>query len=291
MINANYYAKWGEKDKSRVVFCPTEEDAMRANSKGWDVFWCPNIKNSSGSRTKQDVDTIKWLFADFDSIELPQLKRAINSLLDPTMVIKTRGGFHVYWELYPTPYDQKMDAQFKEFCDTRLIPLGADNQVKDVTRLLRPPMMRYWWDSKGKSYSDSEIHTELIYCSSHKYTWSEMLHWNPVLKKINTNAVSRAPQPREKDEDIWEAAKRVPITQALEALSGKGCVGYEKYTFKNDASGKRIIVNGEPSNAWIDKDGKIGSTVDAGPTIIQWLRYYGHDWADIAKIIKEDLLS
>ena len=285
MIDCNFYAKGPVRGSSKMIYCETEERAMRANSAGFDIFWCPNVKNETGERKKDNVSELRWVFADFDNIDLPTLKSKINGLLDPSMVIKTRSGFHIYWELIPIEYDSKLDASFKEFCDTRLIPLGADNQVKDVTRLLRPPMMRYWYDSKDRKYDDVEIHTELVYASSKKYSWDDMQEC-PKLK------VNPRPKPSviKRDGDLWAQAKLIPIKDALATLSGEGCVGYERYSFKGDASGTRIMINEKPSNAWIDKSGMIGSTVGAGPTIVEWLKYYGHDLKTIAKILKEDLL-
>lgn len=78
----------------------------------------------------------------------------------------------------------------------------------------------------------------------------------------------------------------------LEKLSGSSEVKGEIYTFKQNSNGTlQIVVNGQPSGAWIDKDGDIGSYKEAGPTAIQWLRYFGHEPSKAYEIAKKFGLS
>ena len=152
-------------------------------------------------------------------------------------------------------------------------------------------MMRYWYDSKDKKYQDKEITTELVYDTGNVYEWEQLFELFPKQRKVlHYTKPLEVRRTHDEGANVWEQAKAIPIKEALMSLSGQGCVGYEQYSFKADASGERIIINGKASNAWLDKNGRIGSTVDAGPTIVQWIRYYGHDWPKVADIIKEELL-
>ncbi len=61
----------------------------------------------------------------------------------------------------------------------------------------------------------------------------------------------------------------------------------EVLTFRKQKDITRILVNGKESNAWLDRNGKIGSTADAGPAIPNWLYFYQKDWKKVADILKQ----
>lgn len=108
--------------------------------------------SSSSRRTKSTVRATSGLYVDLDDslfngdgrIGLDLVHYAIEKarLPEPTMVIHTGGGFHLYWlfnELYCFNNDE--DITRYESVITSIINslsiIGADRKAKDVTRLLR----------------------------------------------------------------------------------------------------------------------------------------------------------
>jgi hypothetical protein len=183
-----------------------------------------------------------------------------------------------------------------------LIPIGADPNAKDVCRVLRYPLSTYWKD--GKPLKQCNI----VFDSARQYTWEQLELLFPRKKSLALNQTKGnasslndqrpndyRPAPRRKNtpddfkssEAFWAEANNFDVIEGLTRLSGTHWVGGEVYSFKKQSDVIRIIVNGKPSNAWIDKNGKIGSTVGAGPSIPNWLTYFGHDWKTVAKILKE----
>lgn len=73
----------------------------------------------------------------------------------------------------------------------------------------------------------------------------------------------------------------------LRALSGHPIVNGEVFSFAYQANGnKNIIVNNTPTSCFIDRHGRIGSRMKGGPTIFQWLKYYGRTNSEIAFTLK-----
>jgi len=65
-------------------------------------------------------------------------------------------------------------------------------------------------------------------------------------------------------------------------------VNGEVYSFRTRSGGGEYIdIDGEPADCWIDSKGMIGSGKEAGPSVVNWLMFYGHSKADIAKWVKD----
>ena len=73
----------------------------------------------------------------------------------------------------------------------------------------------------------------------------------------------------------------------LERLSGHLGVRGEEYTFKQTSRGWNIYVNGRLSSCWVDNQGRIGSLSKGGPSLYQWLVWFGHRPGEVARIIRD----
>jgi hypothetical protein len=279
----------------------TGDEAVTLNNKKWDVYWTPN-QFPFGKRKISDLISIRYLYGDFDSIDFETLTKNMRYFYDPSFVIKTKNGFHVYWEIEPLVVGkdgdhESLSARFRNVMEQVIIPLGADPNAKDVARLLRPPMFRYW-----KKGNVDEFWIELVYESKKKYQFKDfekrvkkqpVKHSAYVQDDFKKQEFKPRPMPQggadrfQPSENFWAEANNFDVMEGLRRLSGTSWVGGEVFTFKKQSDVIRIYVNGKPSNAWIDRGGKIGSTCGAGPSIPNWLTYYGHDWKSVAKIVKE----
>lgn len=270
-----------------------EHEAAALNEEGWDIFWVPQ-EFPHGVRTKENLISLRYVCADFDKISLGEFEEKFLWYPKPSMLVQTRSGFHAYWKLAePIAVFEGLSDVYREFVEQRLVPLGADGNAKDVSRLLRPPMFRYWRDSKGNQYND--VFVQIVKESSAVYDWDQLCRFFPKIHTFQDQQEKRMPPRRttfnavesKSSKRFWVAANDLNAKEAILELSGSSHVLGEAYTFRKDSAGERIYVNGKATNAWIDKQGKIGSTENAGPTIVNWLKYYGHDDAKIANILKE----
>lgn len=281
----NYYAR------NETGFFPvTEEEELKYNEQGCDIFWTPQEFNGFGKRKIEDLKSIRFLCADFDGVEKKDIKQKFKHVALPTFVISTRGGWHAYWQLREwIPASKEVVETYRRFVSERLVPIGADPNAKDVSRLLRPAFRQYHRDSKKNVYTAQNIFTDIIFESDVTYTWEQLEDLFRKPQTVNESKrtmpfirVQQAPQG-----NFWSQANLLPARESLERLSGSDVVDGESITFKEQSGVTRIIINGKPSNAWIDRDGRIGSTVGASPAIPNWLHFYCKDWARVAETIKK----
>jgi hypothetical protein len=89
-------------------------------------------------------------------------------------------------------------------------------------------------------------------------------------------------------DSLWDAIWQLDCEEGLSRLSGHWAVSGEKYTFSKTGRGTRnLYVNGKSSSCWVDTSKRIGSLDGGGPTLVQWLRWFKHDWKTVIAVIKE----
>lgn len=284
-LHFNYYVR------NDAGFFPAEEkDTPALNENRHDVYWTPQEFKAFGARKKEDLVSIRFVCADFDNITKKDFLYKIKFLPKPSFIISTRSGFHIYWhlkkELEPTPKNME---RYSDLIRNYLVPIGADPQAVDVCRILRVPFRRYWRDSKGTVYDAEEIYCDIISESDTRFSFEDLERLLPRKKSVTVKTLTPVPKVNNAPPgDFWTKANQLPCRESLERLSGTPHVSMETYTFKAKSDGTtRIIIDGKPRNVWLDKDGKIGSVADGGPSIPNWLNYYHKDWARVAKILKE----
>jgi hypothetical protein len=268
------------------------DEAWEKNQHGAELYFTVN-EFQGNRRVKEELKAILHVAADFDGITESELLSRLKRFPNPTMIVRTGNGFHVWWWLKtPVVVDDplKWSERYREFVESTLVPIGADPNAKDVCRVLRYPASKYW---KGKEQT-----CDLILDTETGYTWEQLQKLFPRPAKAPplqnySSGVPRVRPPLKNDSEpfkdaFWEKANSIPQIDGLRHLSGSAHVGGEVYTFKKQGDVVRILVNGKPSNAWLDKDGRIGSTQNAGPFITNWLRYFGHDWKTVADIMKKE---
>ena len=270
--------------KSGAIETPIEQ-AKDYNQQGFGIFHLVN--EFDGPRRAERCVKLCYWYVDMESGDKTHEQRVIleNSPCVPSFVIETKRGFHVYWKCIDATL-----TNYRHILRDRLIPyFNADPSASDVTRLLRRPGFFHMKDPKDPFYVD------YIYANSVAYSEREMFYFFPdhkreveqkkeqIKKKINHTNCSTI----DKNGDFWDKVWSLNCEEALAVLSGSDAVGGEMYTFRDHRNGtKQILVNGKYSGAWIDHEGHIGSHSNGGPTIAQWLKWFGNSWKETIEIIK-----
>lgn len=300
------YALLDTDPGARGAFRIKREQASEWNSKGYGIFH--TVQEFRGPRRVSnlvhinawavDVDVAKYVASpEAISTGLPlgehggnptnqinlykqKILADIQRGLIPTMVVETKNGFHIYWKAKDATQEN-----WKAVMEHRLVPYyQADKKAKDLARILRTPGY-YHLKNPAEPFLVRVIHSSKV-----EYSEREMLTFYPdvVTPEIQKKAHRKAMRENPGRKPFWEAVWNLDCEDALTRLSGSAHVGFETYTFRENASGtKNIYVNGKSTSCWIDREGRIGSMDEGGPTIAAWLNWFHKDWSKTIAIIKE----
>ena len=258
------------------------------NESGYDIYWTVNEFFPEHHRKKENLIKIWAMYCEADNITETQMHELFKTTLEPSYVVKTKRGFHIYYDL-DVPIDcrdnpvEKADW-FRNWVLKRFIPVfKADPQACDACRLLRPAFYRYWKDGIG------EFHTDLVVDNQpRRYSLEVLEKYFPEIEEKKVEIYPRKIIEPTPGGGFWEKANRLDALSSLQKLSGTEHVLGEKYTIKQKRDGTyRVHCNGKPSNVWIDTRGLIGSTDRGGPAIPNWLNWYWNDWTKVAQILKD----
>lgn len=103
------------------------------NKNGYGIFF---TANKFGDRRRVvDLKEINWWYCDIDeSSKEKQMEKIKELYLEPTMIIESKRGYHIYWK--------GSDATLENFERVEkgiVYKLGGDKHVTDVAHLLRVP--------------------------------------------------------------------------------------------------------------------------------------------------------
>jgi hypothetical protein len=235
------------------------------NEKGAGIFFTPN--GFKGSRKKTNCTQINAWFVEMDEGTIEeQYEKVLASPLEPSAVVWTGNkSLHVYWFALNGSV-----SKFTEIQKLLIAHFNGDPACKDCSRVLRLPT--FYHNKKDP------VMVELIedfWKPENIYTEGQIIHYFGGTKI------------RTKDKDFWQQVYDINCRQALEKLSGTPIVNGETYTFRPRTGGGEFIdVNGEPADAWLDPQGRIGSGKGGGPSIIKWLEFYNTPLPQIAEWAK-----
>lgn len=252
-------------------------DSFKWNSEKWGIFWTVNQFNQSNRM--EHFESIKSWYVDIDleseSEKEDALAHLIEAPLKPSMINETSRGYHAYWLA-----EEGTEEGYRAVQDALSNYFNGDG-LKNLNRILRVPN-HYHWKNPENPFMISTV-----FIDRQKYTEQEMIAAFPLKKKsVVVREIKEI-----KEDSIWNKLSNVNCREALEKLSGSKAVKGEVYSFRENFNGTvQILVDDKTTGAWLDEEGFIGSYAGGGPTILQWLKYYGHDWGTIATIGERLLL-
>jgi len=252
-----------------------------ANEAGFGIFHAVN-GCIGGDRKK--LGTVRSWYTEIDGSDKAGQRAKIEaSPLPPTAVVESKNGYHIYWYAIP-------DSTFDDYTkiERRLIAhFDGDVNAQDAARILRTPGFKHQKDPADPflvrwfGTPDFEL----------KYSASTMLlafKETMAEKQAKETRGTFAREFKSDGDSLWEKVYNIDCADALMRLSGSGYVGGERYELKRTrGETKNIWVDGSSTSCWVDCDGRIGSNKKGGPTIYNWLAFFGHSPDECVRIIKE----
>ncbi len=109
---------------------------IRDNTADQHIYIGANPRRTDGGRKAEDVPLARCLFADFDGVTLDEVRRRIEGLPEPTVIIGSGHGIHAYWRLTEPIHDMVAWTQWQK----DLIALvDSDPTIHDPPRIMRLP--------------------------------------------------------------------------------------------------------------------------------------------------------
>lgn len=271
------------KDK-KIFTGTTWREANKWNENQWGIFWSINLFN--GKRSNANLKEFLAWAIDLDDDDKKTQSERIKNFLEPSMVVESKNGFHVY-------YFAEKDTEtknFKEIMINHLIPnLNADKGVNDLARVLRVPNFLHWKDT-----SDPFM-VKIVHYSGKKYSEKQIISGFPPKTDLAKKTIADTSSLRKTlksfgHEKIWDRVYNFDCEYALSKLSGTSAVNGETFSFQRVSRGHmNIWVDDKITASFIDKDKRIGSRNRGGPTIWQWVNWYHNDHKKTYKLLKQYL--
>lgn len=258
------------------------DEAHRWNTQGFGIF--TTVNSFDGARRKENLIKINAWAVDIDEGSKDDMRRRILSCpLPPSMAVETKRGFQVWWGAK----DGKAD-HWNAIVLERLVPhFGADKNARDLCRILRVPGYLHLKDPADP------FKIKIAYRSNVSYTEQQIyarMPWVPSRDvKADRPVEQRKPvAPGAIGETIWDAIYQLDCEEGLRRLSGQSIVNGEKYSFRRTSKDRlNIFVDGKGSPCFIDENKRIGSPSGGGPTLVQWLKWFGRDYVEILATLKD----
>jgi hypothetical protein len=261
-----------ETRSKRGSFPVDLREARLLNADGYGIFWVVN--DFEGKRKQANTTRIRFWFCEIDARKRLQEQVVPRLALLPSMVVESKAGHHLYWRVH----GEANQYNWRRVVRYGLVPsLGGDPKATDMLRLLRAPGYLHMKDP-----NDPFMVNEVSW-NPYQYTEQQMLQAFPD---------SRTPKVTKRDagqaSSFWEAVGNLDCRDALQRLGGHWLVNGEKFTLDEQGNGNANIIrsDGYSTGSFVDSEGTLGNTT-GGCSIAAWCHWYGHDWGEVARGLKE----
>lgn len=262
------------------VFPVSKAEAAHWNAQGFGIFVAVNEFN--GARRRENLTKINAWAIDLDEgSKADQRNKLLRSPLVPSMIVETKNGYHAWWGAKDANADH-WNAVVLE----RLVPFfGADKNARDLCRILRFPGFDHLKDPT------SPFRVRVVWRHDVTYTERQVaqkFRWVPNKQAQREEHRAQRVHVPTATESVWDAIYQLDCEEGLKRLSGHHAVNGERYTFRRTARDRlNIFVDGKSSPCFIDENKRIGSPSGGGPTLVQWLRWFGRSYKEALDAICE----
>ncbi|MNJ94824.1 hypothetical protein D3C87_125270 [compost metagenome] len=258
-----------DTEEGAAPFEVTLDEARKLNQQGYGIHGLVN--EFTGRRLKENVSKINYWYVeiDYDGKKLP-VDELLKIFLIPSRIVETKNGYHLYFKAI----DPGLELERYRTIQIRLREVYAgDENATDVTRTLRAPGFLHLKDP-----SDPFMVTEILTTDA-EYKEAAMLLMLPKCQKEHKEEMR---EEKVKTRMVYEGDDFKSWIDSkdqkglLEQLSGSYLVNGDQFRFYRASGGHwNTITNGKPSAWFVDNEGRIGSNRGGGPTVIQFIQFYG----------------
>jgi len=227
--------------------------AQELNRDGYGIFSTVN-EFETETRRKEGITRLNSVFIDLDGGDkVSQMIAVTNAPLNPSMMVETKNGFHVYWDissdLVMEMGREEAIGEYERFLRKNLIPaFGSDTNAADASRIMRVPTFKHVKDPT------QPFEVKVFFENNKQYSWFELLDAWPRL--LLDEPVTEHVAEEVSGDSFWDRAGSLNCEYALTKLSGSRAVSGETYTFTDTQRGnKNISVDGKMSSCWVDANG------------------------------------
>jgi|DEB0MinimDraft_6_1074348.scaffolds.fasta_scaffold49065_2 hypothetical protein len=258
-----------------VIQIKNKDHAKELNKDGYAIY--QTVNTFEEYRRETHLKKLNYFYVEFDDCNKLDQAMRLKPFLEPTKIIESKAGYHVYWEieddLVKNEGKDRAIIIYKAILNQMVYHFNSDDAVKDVTRILRVPG---YYHQKNP---EDPFMIKKVYQSKAKYLSHQFL---TCLKPL---PIKKKKKPTAKDDnastEFWDKAHKFDVYEGLRRISGAPELGGEVIEVKNN----QIWVNNKPTANWIDDDGFIGSHGGGGPNLSTWIKWYTGSWGETYKIL------
>lgn len=285
-----------DETKAAIEIRPEEARSWNTPELGFGIF--ATVNSFNGPRRKECLSKINAWAIDMDEGTKAEMHAKLHrSPLVPSRIVETKRGYQAYW----LAADAKAE-QWNAVLLERLVPyFGSDANARDLCRILRVPGSLHLKDPTSPFRCRIVWQYEVAYKTrdmADAFPWvaskqAHEAHMREAQRVAQAEAREHAKRAAiaagmSPTETLWEAIWNLDCEDGLMRLSGHWSVGGETYTFRSTARGRmNLFVDGKSTSVFVDENKRIGSLDGGGPTLVQWLRWFKHDWKTVIAVLKE----
>lgn len=127
---------------------------------GYDSYFTINGFSDYKNATYENCTNLNAFYVDIDGRKDPQELETIKSILEPSYIVETMRGYHIYWLLDEPIYKEDAPLQWEETQkrwlkqEAQIVKtLRGDAKAQDIPRILRVPDTLYW-KGTGEAYKE-----------------------------------------------------------------------------------------------------------------------------------------
>jgi len=132
------------------------------NLAGYEAYQTVNGFADASNNKKEKCINLNAFFVDIDGRKDPEELEAISKKLEPSFIIETGNGYHIYYLLDEPIYRDEIfgEVTWEQYVErwerieqSIVTALNGDKVVKDVTRIMRQ-VNTYYWKKTGEKFKE-----------------------------------------------------------------------------------------------------------------------------------------
>lgn len=201
------------------------------NTNGYEAYFTVNGFGNfatDGDCKREHLTNLNAFFVDIDGRKDIAELEAIRAKLEPTFILETMRGYHIYWSLDEVIYKDEIEetawndtiTKWEAVEQALVTTLKADKAVKDAPRILRIPGT-YYWKKSGEAYrkgvSNAPFKIRILHSDlAKRYSIKEMQEAFPPVKdespQNRAHEIAKNKTESERKDFFAKVNKHYPIT-------------------------------------------------------------------------------